>query len=83
MPIQKIAREEILAKLLKVFRSRGYHHTSMTDLANALRLFKGSFYHYFDSKETLMKEVLSSVNILPKESVFPLLMIRYYYLKQR
>ena len=72
MPIQKVTREEILAKSLEVFRSRGYHHTSMTDLANAVGLLKGSFYHYFDSKETLMKEVLSSVNIFLKESVFPI-----------
>ncbi len=72
MPIQKVTREEILSKSLEVFRSRGYHHTSMTDLANAVGLLKGSFYHYFDSKETLMKEVLSSINIFLKESVFPI-----------
>lgn len=72
MPIQKVTREEILSKSLEVFRSRGYHHTSMTDLANAVGLLKGSFYHYFDSKETLMKEVLSSINLLLKESVFPI-----------
>ena len=72
MPIQKVTREEILAKSLEVFRSRGYHHTSMTDLANAVGLLKGSFYHYFDSKETLMKEVLSSVNIFLKDFVFPI-----------
>ena len=72
MPIQKVTREEILAKSLEVFRSRGYHHTSMTDLANAVGLLKGSFYHYFDSKETLMKEVLSSVNIFLKDAVFPI-----------
>jgi len=72
MPIQKVTKEEILAKSLEVFRSRGYHHTSMTDLANAVGLLKGSFYHYFDSKETLMQEVLSSINILLKETVFPI-----------
>ena len=72
MPIQKVTREEILAKSLQVFRSRGYHHTSMADLANAVGLLKGSFYHYFDSKETLMKEVLSSINIFLKTSVFPI-----------
>jgi AcrR family transcriptional regulator len=72
MPVQKVTREEILSKSLEVFRSRGYHHTSMTDLANAVGLLKGSFYHYFDSKETLMKEVLSSINLFLKESVFPI-----------
>jgi AcrR family transcriptional regulator len=72
MPVQKVTREEILAKSLEVFRVRGYHHTSMTDLASAVGLLKGSFYHYFDSKETLMKEVLASINLFLKESVFPI-----------
>ena len=72
MPIQKVTREKILAKSLEVFRSRGYHHTSMADLANAVGLLKGSFYYYFDSKETLMKEVLSNINIFLKASVFPI-----------
>ncbi|MCU0467618.1 MAG: TetR/AcrR family transcriptional regulator [Arcicella sp.] len=72
MPIQKVTREEILTKSLEVFRHRGYHNTSMNDLANAVGLLKGSFYHYFDSKETLMKEVLMSVNIFLKQEVFPI-----------
>jgi AcrR family transcriptional regulator len=71
MPIQKVTREEILSKSLEVFRHRGYHNTSMNDLANAVGLLKGSFYHYFDSKETLMKEVLSSVNMILVNHVFP------------
>jgi AcrR family transcriptional regulator len=71
MPIQKVTREEILSKSLEVFRHRGYHNTSMNDLASAVGLLKGSFYHYFDSKETLMKEVLSSVNLLLINHVFP------------
>lgn len=72
MPIQKVTKEEILLKSLEVFRHRGYHNTSMNDLANAVGLLKGSFYHYFDSKETLMKEVLESVNILLVNHVFPI-----------
>ena len=71
MPIQKVTREEILSKSLEVFRHQGYHNTSMNDLASAVGLLKGSFYHYFDSKETLMKEVLSSVNVILINHVFP------------
>ena len=72
MPVQKVTREEILSKSLEVFRQRGYHNTSMNDLASAVGLLKGSFYHYFDSKETLMKEVLSSVNMILVNHVFPI-----------
>lgn len=58
MPIQKTTREEILEKAIDVFGRQGYHRTSMHDLAAACGLLKGSFYHYFSSKEALMEEVL-------------------------
>ena len=61
MPVQKITREEILLKAQAVFRKQGYYHTSMNELAEACSLQKGSFYHYFPSKESLMKEILESV----------------------
>ena len=58
MPVQKTTREEILEKAIDVFGRQGYHRTSMHDLAAACGLLKGSFYHYFSSKEALMEEVL-------------------------
>jgi TetR/AcrR family transcriptional repressor of nem operon len=58
LPIQKTTREEILEKAIDVFGRQGYHRTSMHDLAAACGLLKGSFYHYFNSKEALMGEVL-------------------------
>ena len=62
MPVQKVTREEILQKSLQVFKRQGYHRTSMDDLAKACGLLKGSFYHYFSSKEALMKAVLQYMN---------------------
>ena len=63
MPIQKITREEILLKTLEVFRQQGYYNTSMSDLATACDLNKSTFYHYFDSKEALMKVLLEETRI--------------------
>ena len=70
MPIQKITREEILSKSLDVFRQQGYYNTSMTDLANACGLQKGSFYHYFESKEALMKAILENIRTYLNTQVF-------------
>lgn len=61
MPIQKVTKNEILLKALDVFRRQGYFRTSMADLGQAVGLMKGSFYHYFASKEELMQEVLESL----------------------
>jgi TetR/AcrR family transcriptional repressor of nem operon len=70
VPIQKITKEEILKKSIDVFRLKGYHNTSMQDLAEACGLMKGSFYHYFQSKEALMKELLVGVNTYLKVKIF-------------
>jgi AcrR family transcriptional regulator len=69
MPVQKITREEILLKCQDVFRKQGYYHTSMSELAVACGLQKGSFYHYFPSKEALMTEILMGVHTYLKNRI--------------
>ena len=70
MPLVKTSKEEIVQTALGVFRKNGYYNTSMSDLAVACGLQKGSFYHYFDSKELLMAEVLTVVYQNLKEKIF-------------
>lgn len=70
MPVQKITKPEIIRKAIDVFQRRGYHATSMSDLAEACGLMKGSFYHYFRSKEELMQAVLESVRAYYNQKVF-------------
>ncbi|MGA0555812.1 TetR/AcrR family transcriptional regulator [Larkinella sp. VNQ87] len=72
MPVQKVTREEILQKALQVFKRQGYHRTTMDDLARACGLLKGSFYHYFRSKEVLMQEVLWYAAEFNQQHVFSL-----------
>ncbi|GAB3909332.1 TetR/AcrR family transcriptional regulator [Larkinella knui] len=72
MPVQKVTREEILQKAMLVFKRQGYHRTTMEDLARACGLLKGSFYHYFSSKEVLMKEVLRHSNEQNEKILFSL-----------
>lgn len=70
MPITKTSKEEIIAEALRVFRKKGYYNTSMSDLAAQCGLQKGSFYHYFPSKEILMAEILKNVNSYLNVKVF-------------
>lgn len=72
MPVKKITKPEILNISLSVFRKNGYHHTAMSDLAVACGLQKGSFYHYFDSKEKLMEAVLTNTLAHLESEIFPL-----------
>jgi AcrR family transcriptional regulator len=55
----KSAREDQLLEMAtRLFKEKGYHNTSMQDLANALGLQKGSLYYYIDSKQELLRRLL-------------------------
>ena len=45
---------EILTAAARIFREKGYHGTSVRDIAEAVGLLKGSLYHYIRSKEELL-----------------------------
>lgn len=55
---------------MKLFRQKSYFNTSMSDIAEACGLQKGSLYHYFPSKEDLMKRVIKMVHEFFKTNVF-------------
>jgi TetR/AcrR family transcriptional regulator, cholesterol catabolism regulator len=46
--------DEILAAAARIFREKGYHGTSVRDIAESVGLLKGSLYHYIRSKEELL-----------------------------
>jgi len=54
-------RHQILEVSLTAFSSRGYHNTSMNDIADAMSLTKPVLYQYFDSKRSLYLELLRHV----------------------
>jgi len=49
--------EEVYAAALRLFTQKGYHATSMQDIAAAVGLYKGSLYHYIGGKEDLLAQV--------------------------
>src|SRR5437868_4440338 len=63
LPIGRLAqamsarREELTRAAARLFADRGYHGTSLADLAEALGIQKASLYHHIDSKEDLLWEV--------------------------
>jgi AcrR family transcriptional regulator len=49
--------EQVYAAALRLFREKGYHATSMQDIAGAVGLYKGSLYHYIGGKQDLLVQV--------------------------
>jgi TetR/AcrR family transcriptional repressor of nem operon len=53
-------RERLIHSALFLFWERGFAGTSMADLLLHAGVNSGSFYHFFDSKEALLKAVLET-----------------------
>lgn len=52
-----LKRTQILDAAERLFFEKGYDRTSVQDLLDALNMSKGGFYHYFDSKEAVLRAV--------------------------
>ena len=70
MPIQKINKSELIIKSIAIFNKMGYTHTSMSDIAKAVGLQKGSIYHYFESKEQLLQHCIYFSKAYLSDNIF-------------
>jgi AcrR family transcriptional regulator len=74
MAVAVRAREaDLLRAATRLFRERGFHATSMQDLAEALGMNRGSLYHYIDSKDDLLWSILTGALDLLCARVGPML----------
>jgi AcrR family transcriptional regulator len=51
-------KQKILDESTKIFLQRGFYKTPMDEIARKLKISKKTIYKYFDSKDTLVKEVV-------------------------
>ncbi|HWR45096.1 TetR/AcrR family transcriptional regulator [Sporomusa sp.] len=54
-----MAKESIIIAALGLFLRRGYKSVSLIDVANELGITKGGIYHYFSSKDELLRTALN------------------------
>ena len=53
-------REGILKSAARLFAAKGYPNTSIVDLADACNSSRGALYHYFESKEQILLDILET-----------------------
>ena len=53
-------RQELLAIAARLFAEKGFRNTTVRDIADAAGILSGSLYHHFDSKESMVDEILST-----------------------
>jgi AcrR family transcriptional regulator len=57
-PTTATRREELLAIAARLFAEKGFKNTTVRDIADAAGILSGSLYHHFDSKESMVDEIL-------------------------
>jgi TetR/AcrR family transcriptional regulator, cholesterol catabolism regulator len=51
-------RDELLGIAAGLFADKGFKNTTVRDIADAAGILSGSLYHHFDSKESMVDEIL-------------------------
>jgi AcrR family transcriptional regulator len=65
-------RDQLLAAAEKLFAERGFHATSIRDLAEALRIQGGSLYAHIESKDDILWEIVNAAADRFFEAVHPI-----------
>ncbi len=55
-----MSRSDIIQSAAQIFRKKGFHATSMQDIANAVKLQKASIYHHVESKQEILFTILEN-----------------------
>jgi AcrR family transcriptional regulator len=63
-------RARLIQAAKAVFEEDGFLDARISDIAERARLSHGSFYHYFDSKEEIFREVAHSVSDLLRAPIY-------------
>jgi AcrR family transcriptional regulator len=56
-----VKRKEILAVAQRLIYTKGYDQMSIQDILDELKISKGAFYHYFDSKQALLDGLMDQM----------------------
>ena len=66
-----MSKEEVLARLMGIFREQGYEGASLADLSEATGLGRSSLYHYFPGgKDEMATSVLAYLDKLLEEALY-------------
>ncbi|MBN3820490.1 TetR/AcrR family transcriptional regulator [Paraburkholderia sp. Se-20369] len=53
-------RDLIIASADQLFYQQGYQHTSFSDIAGAVQISRGNFYHHFKTKDEILEAVIDA-----------------------
>jgi AcrR family transcriptional regulator len=71
--LHTVRRDAFLDVAQRLIQTKGYEAMSVQDLLDELEASKGAFYHYFDSKQVLLEEVVERFAEVGLAGVRPIL----------
>ncbi|WP_414468669.1 TetR/AcrR family transcriptional regulator [Methanobacterium sp. ACI-7] len=69
---KEIAKKKIIKAAVNIFSNKGFHKSTMDEIAGEVGVSKATLYTYFKNKEAILKEIweLSSENILDLKKTY-------------
>ena len=67
-----IERGQLLQSAAELFAQKGYHATSLDDIAGRLHIKKTTIYHYIDDKEDLLIEIHDALFTMLERTLVPI-----------
>src|SRR5512135_943879 len=68
-----VKRNEILDTAQRLVYTKGYEQMSIQDILNELKISKGAFYHYFDSKQALLEALIDRMRQEAEPIILPII----------
>ncbi|WP_448004267.1 TetR/AcrR family transcriptional regulator [Agromyces bauzanensis] len=65
-------RNEILDAALRLIGTLGYEQMTIKDLLDELKISRGAFYHYFDTKQSVLEALVDRMSAQAMESLLPI-----------
>jgi AcrR family transcriptional regulator len=72
-----VRRGEILDAAQQLVQSKGYEQMTIQDILDELQIAKGTFYHYFDSKQALLEAVVERILDQAEQITLPIVRDRH------
>lgn len=67
-----VKRREIVDVAQRLVYTKGFEQMSIQDILNELKISKGAFYHYFDSKQALLEAMIDRMQAEAEPVVAPI-----------
>ncbi len=68
-----VRRSELVSTAQQLFFTKGYENTSVSDIVSSVGVAQGTFYYYFESKQSILESVVGEMVDQTMAVVYPVI----------